>query len=341
MDPRERQASIDRAVEFLAAAQESDGAFAVLARRRGALDLEAADPSPFSTALVARGLESVPSPAARAILERALDSLQRAQSTGGVWKHWPPGHPRAASLPPDADDTACAIDLLARRRGLALAPRAALLAAGRDASGRFHTWILPRLSAAGRPLAALRLLRWRTYAARRHPFWDATEARPDDVDAGVNANVLLALGDRPATAPAARWLADRIARGDEASADKWHRHPWAVRFFVARAMERHAGLAAAAGPALGRRIAGEAPSLVAAGDALALALATAAARHAPVERELAGTLAEALAARQEGDGGFPRAELYFGGPRESVGWGSRALTTGIALVGLGAPGVTE
>lgn len=341
MNPRERQATIDRAVGFLAAAQETDGAFAVQARRRDSASLEAADPSPFSTALVARGLESVRSLAARAILERALDSLQRAQSAGGVWKHWPREHPRAASLPPDADDTACAIDLLARRRGLALAPRAALLAAGRDAGGRFYTWLLPRDVAARRPLAALRLLRWRTYAAPRHPFWNTTEARPDDVDAGVNANVLLALGDRPETVRAARWLADRIARGDESSADKWHRHPWAVRFFVARAMERHAGLAAAAGPALGRRIAGEARSLVAAGEALALALATAAARHVAVERELGEALAEALAARQEADGGFARAELYYGGPRESVGWGSRALTTGIALVGLGAPGVTE
>lgn len=340
MDPRERQASIDRAVEFLAAAQESDGAFAVLARRRGALDLEAADPSPFSTALVARGLERALAGgtrdprararflAARAVDGRRLEALAAGASAGGEPAAGRRRHglrDRSPGPPP--------------RLGACPARRAARSGSRRERPVPYL--ILPRLSAAGRPLAALRLLRWRTYAARRHPFWDATEARPDDVDAGVNANVLLALGDRPATAPAARWLADRIARGDEASADKWHRHPWAVRFFVARAMERHAGLAAAAGPALGRRIAGEAPSLVAAGDALALALATAAARHAPVERELAGTLAEALAARQEGDGGFPRAELYFGGPRESVGWGSRALTTGIALVGLGAPGVTE
>ena len=46
-----------------------------------------------------------------------------------------------------------------------------------------------------------------------------------------------------------------------------------------------------------------------------------------------------LLATQHADGGWPSAPYYYGGPKQSVSWGSRELTTGLCLEALSRMGV--
>jgi hypothetical protein len=108
-----------------------------------------------------------------------------------------------------------------------------------------------------------------------------------------------------------------------------------VRWLIARAAGRAPSLAAAA-PALAARVGEEAGELTRAGAAadVALALATGAAVGAPAPARV--TLAARLLAEQDAEGGWPRAGIWFGGPRRTVDWGSAALSTALAAGALAA-----
>jgi len=325
-------AALAAAAERLAAEQRADGEIPVSLRRAGEAGEGAVDRTIFATALALPFLDALAaSGAARAapLPAAARRFLAGERGASGLLRFWPRDHPRGRALPPDLDDTAAAARALAPRRPERLAR---LLAAQRDPEGRLYTWLLPR--------SAAQLVRFPELAgalpllAARHPFWRQSEARPGDVDAGANAQALAWLGDRPELAPAATWLAELVRTGREEEADRWHRL-WGVRWLIALAAGRAPSLGAAA-RALAARVGDEAGELARAGAAadVALALATGAAVGAPAPARAA--LAARLLAEQDAGGGWPRAALWFGGPRRTVEWGSAALSTALAAGALAA-----
>ncbi len=200
--------ALERAITFLEQRQLPSGEIPVQAWGKP-------DPSIFPTALAAHCLSFAPG--AAKIRERALDFLAAEMDPRGLWKHWPRTHPHSAGLPPDLDDTACASAVLSRA-GRAVPDNRALLLANRNRRGLFKTWYL------GAP-------------ELRHPlalffFFRRTSAKPFDVDAVVNANVLFYLGDAPAVAEHLRAV---LREKRETQCDKWYENPFAVHYFFARA----------------------------------------------------------------------------------------------------------
>lgn len=296
------------------------------------------DASPFATSHIVYSLGFLPAADAQPMLDRALAYLRREMTGPGLWRYWNrdaewEGRPIFAFIPADLDDTASHSSLL-RHHGIAFPDNRHLLLHNRDREGRFYTWFVPR------PRASADLRYWRAVLgevtlARLTVFWRTTEAAYDDVDAVVNANVLLYLGETPKTAPVVRWLARIVEEGREAESDKWYRDIFTFHYALSRC--RLAGvhgfdhlrplildrLATAVRPDGGI---GEHPMHA------ALALNTI--FNMQIDAPFTGRALAYVLDTQAADGGWPAAAYYYGGPRRSVSWGSRDLTTGLCLEAL-------
>lgn len=329
-------AALDRAVGFLGACQLPSGEMPVYRSTDPTLRTDrTADPSPFGTALIAYSLGYAGTAQAGTLLRRAAAFLRGQVEGPGMWRYWTREHPYHSVIPADLDDVACASHLL-RREGVEFPDNRALVLANRDREGRFYTWVAPRRGAPLSP-AWWRVALWQwANPVKAYHFWKLNECEPDDVDAIVNANVLLYLGERAETAPAARYLARVLEEGREDCSDKWHLNRFTFYYTVARAFrEGVTSLAPLRGECV-RRIVARARADGGIGDTeLDTALAACAllawgAAPAELDRALAFLLR-----RQGEDGGWPATAMYYGGPKRYFGWGSEALTTGFCVEALG------
>lgn len=327
-------AAVARAVDFLRSVQLPSGEFPVYASNDPSMKQGGEpDPSVFPTALAAHSLSFCAG--AAPLRERALAFLAGEMDRNGLWRHWTRDHPHCAQLPPDLDDSSCASPAIADPA--LLAGNRSIILDNRRRDGLFLTWILPRLSAG----AAHRRAAWPQL--RHLPtlflFFRRTSARPGDVDAVVNANALFHLGAFGGRGAVVDFLTGVLRRGAESECDKWYENPFAVRYFLSRALAGEPGAA----ELIERRAAAAAPA-----SALEAALALCTALHCgrrPGEAEV-----EALLALQDADGSWPRASLYHGGRLRLAGggfaprhpdtphWGSEALTTAFAVEALSLAG---
>lgn len=322
------RAALAGALERLGTAPPGSGGVPLYFRLHDDAGEGVEDATVFGAALLAPLVGLAGDPRAAAWCRRAREFVLGERGRSGLVRFWPKGHPRRASVPPDLDDTAAAAALGAAPPGRL----ARLVLAFADSRGRLATWLYPRrrLDLARFPELATA----RRFADPGHRFWRETEADPADADAGANAQALAWLGDLPGTERAAAWLLEVSAAGAEEGADRWHR-VWGVRWLVARAARRASALAPAL-PWLGKRVEREAEALASAGEALDVAFALAVAATIG-SGDLARTrLAGRLLEEQAGDGSWPRAPLWWGGPKRRSEWGSAVATTAVAAGALGA-----
>lgn len=329
--PRAARDSVARALAYLESVQLPSGELPVLASNDPTLaEGAAADPSVFPTALAAYCLSFCAE--AGPIRRRALGFLAAERDRHGLWRHWTRDHPHCAQLPPDLDDSSCASAAVGDTAGPA--GNREILLCNRRRDGLFLTWILPRLRLG---CAAHRRATWPQlrHAATLFLFFRRTSARPGDVDAVVNANALFHLGRFEGRDKVVRFLLDILRRGAEPECDKWYENPFAIRYFLSRAL---AGEPEAA-ELIARRAAAASPA-----NAFETALALCASLHGgarPSDSEV-----HSLLALQSPDGSWPRAALYHGGrlrlpgggfaPRhpDTPHWGSEALTTAFCVEAL-------
>jgi len=319
---------LDAALGFLAREQRSNGEFPTYKARDAALTEEPAfDATPFATAYVLHSLSYVDDPAVRALTGPALDFLEAEMEPYGVWRYWTSTHPQHDVIPPDLDDTCCAAAVL-RRFGRSVPDNDELLLANRDRRGLFYTWLVPRP-------AFTRSRAWWRVALRQAPathgrlnFWRLTEASPWDVDGVVNANVLHRLGDRPEARPVAAHLASELAGGRAASCDKWHRNECAFLYAVSRA---YASGVTALEPMCQPLADHSETALDGELTPAEVALAACTLLNLGRRGSALDQAVERLAASQAQTGAWPGFALYWGGPKLVYGWGSEALTTGLAM----------
>lgn len=296
------QSALRHALALLESRQLPSGELPVLASAKP-------DPSVFPTALTAHALSFAPD--ATKVRERALDFLGAEMDRRGLWKHWTREHPYHGQLPPDLDDTSCASAALSRA-GRSFPDNRRLLIRNRNRRGLFRTWKL-------------------TGAQLRHPiitllFFRNTSAKPLDVDAVVNANVLHYLGAIPETRAVVAHLLAILRENRESQSDKWYENRFAVWYFFSRALRT---VAPEAGEILTTKIAHATPS-----NALEHALAACVLLDWNRTPDL-----DALLALQLDSGAWPSAPLYHGGRRrrrdgtfdpphpDTPHWGSEELTT--------------
>jgi hypothetical protein len=320
---------LNKAIGFLERRQLANGEFEVLACNDEAMTQSCTtDPSVFPNALIAYCLASWPR--AADVVARVRGFLLTEQDTFGLWRHWTSKHPRCAFLPPDLDDTSCAATAFTDDDA-EMASRRQLILANRNSEGLFHTWFAPRFRWTG-----LRHLRT-TLAQLRHPltlhvFFKTTAARRHDVDAVVNANALLYLGDFPDRDIVIDYLLDVLRHRRESECDKWYSNHFVIWYFFSRSLSR----VSEAKEMISRRISDAVPT-----NAIDRAMAINALLNCG-QAPPAESIARLVDAQLE-DGSWPRAALYFGGrlrrgisfgPRIAPFWGSAELTTAFCIEAL-------
>jgi hypothetical protein len=328
-------AAVGRALEFLHRRQLPSGEFVCYRSTDPTIRTDReVDSSPFPTALIAYSLGFAGGEHARAMLAKACSFFLAEMEGPGMWRYWTRQHPYHAVIPVDLDDVAC-VSYVLRREGAAFPANEPLILANRDRAGLFHTWIVPRRPLP-RGLAHWRVALWQWASpVKAYYFWKLNECDMDDVDAVVNANVLLYLGESAATRPAIAYLAGVLRRGAEESSDKWHLNRFTFYYALARA---YADGAASLGELRGevvRRIVERARPGGAIGDTeLDTALAACALLAWGSEVPELDRAIEYLLARQGAHGDWPATAMYYGGPKKYYGWGSEELTTGFCVEAL-------
>jgi hypothetical protein len=335
MNPNELDAAVARGLDFLERSQLPSGEFKVFMSTDNRMEEDCVvDSSPFPTALVAYSLGFADPAKAGGMLAKALRFLLAEMEGPGLWRYWTKQHRYHSTIPPDLDDVAC-VSLVLRRHGVAFPANERLVFANRDPRGLFYTWMTPRW-----PMPAVAaywrvVLRQWLNPLRLYYFWKLNESAPNDVDCVVNANVLFYVGAGPGTGAVVEYLLDVFRRGEEGCCDKWHLNPFTFQYVVSRNFR--AGVSALGeirDEAVGRLVAAAKPGGSIGESVMETALAVCALLDwgsAPPELESA---AEFLLAAQRAGGDWPRAALYYGGPKKYYGWGSEELTTGFCLEAL-------
>jgi hypothetical protein len=305
MDRSELSTAVTKALGFLAARQKPYGEFPVYRYRNPQLSGSGFhDSSPFLTTFTVYALSFVDTSAARTLAAKGLRFLLEQREPGGLWRYWSSRYGRP--IDPDIDDMCCASFVIER-----LAPdlhepgnQAAILA-NRNGEGLFKTWVRP-------------------------PEAD------NDVEGGVNANVLLYLGDREETRGAAATLNRMILEGAEEESALYYLDPLALYYMVSRAYLHGAASLGACRETILRRIADrEARGEPASAMQTAFASCAQINLGAPAVTVRSGV--ERLLATQASDGSWPREAFYCGWTRgevTSTWWGSEELTTTLGLEAL-------
>lgn len=216
-------AGIDRSVDFLAGAQNSDGCFPeyIFVLKDNAW--RRSRPTVFSTALIAGALSEVlkyrdlPGDRSRAacetMLKKSLDFFIGRMKMPGLWKFGMAGDEQWKNLPYDLDDTCCVSHLLKNYHPyIHFGMNKSIIMKNRNSEGIFYTWLLP-----------------------------ASMAHRNDTDTVVNANTILYLGEIPETVRAIDYICELVNAGKEEGSFYYYLDRRALYYFISRAYSEGAG----------------------------------------------------------------------------------------------------
>ena len=304
--------AIEKGVAFLESAQLSSGEIPIeTSPNREMSGACVRDPVVFPAALAARALSNTP--AAEGVRSRALDFLVREMEPGGLWRYPSSEHSGHDYIPLDVDDTSLASAALVAG-GRNVPNNRGLLLANRNRRGLFRTW----------------MVRWWPHPRRTWDFFRLTTANIGDVDAAINANVVVYLGVCEETRPVISHILAVLRADGEMMSTKWYEGRFTVWYFFSHALRE---VAPEAGEMIVRRVEEASPR-----NALELALAVSTLllwNRTPDVQPLIDA--------QLPSGAWPRAAFYHAGLRKTSRnqyqatppwWGSEALTTVLAIEAL-------
>jgi hypothetical protein len=330
------KAAIASGLRYLSGVQTSEGEIPVFcAYSPGMDDRRRLDPCLFGAALIANLLAACPE--ASGICNRACDFIEAQREPRGLWAYYKKGHGRLAT-PPDVDTTSMSTSALVAC-GRKRPDNRIVLLDNLDPNGLFFTWIFPTrgISRFSLPVRLWRRLLNRLDRPRYRALLAETPWAPEDVSAGVNANVLTALGGFEDDHRLIEALLEILRTGREDSCDKYYDNPNLIRFFFSRALVSRCREAR---ELLLRGVAEVPPDAPALDIALSILVRTI--WDAPVSPDLT----RQLVAAQDSSGAWPIAPLYCAGRQRlgylrfaptEPGWfrlGSEAITTAFCVSAL-------
>ena len=316
-----RQDAVVCALSFLERDQDPSGEFPTWSSQRGDSGALVREYSVFITSHVLFSLRFAPGELAQALRCRGIDFIARQAVSPGIWPFWT--HRGAKRVPPDIDDTCCcSFELKDVHPHIAGGVNRSLILSNRNEDGLFSTW-----------------------------FGRSPGAGGGDVDAVVNANALLYLGEGSGLEPVVDHvnvvlgrLSERVANESVGSPTgtgaemvsaiaPWYLDPTAVFYAASRAFFNGVtGLAPGCAKLL--QVLTDAPvdSMAREGRELATALEICALRNL----ECADTRAicsrlDILLSSQREDGSWPRRPFFQDPIRR---YGSESLTTGFCVEAL-------
>ena len=286
-------AALQRAVAYLNATQESDGAFHAYASKSIGMQNAVKYASPFITPFVLQSVRDLQYSGLAGLRSKGLQFLCREQEAGGIWRTHTLNNPfhDEEALPADLDDIAVISHCLSVH-GACFDDNKSLIMENTDNQGLFLTWVDPPFS--------------------------------NEIDGVVQANVLAYLGS--SYAPACRFITDLVVYDRPFS--QWYPDPFAFYYAISRAICNGVEGLVGCRPHLLKRIYEQTKSDGSFGTPLqtAFALNTLLDLHGE-ERRIAQGLA-VLISQQRKDGAWPIETFYRGFANY---YGSPALTTAIAV----------
>ena len=296
--------AISRAIDFLGNRQLPYGEFQTWRWENSPLDRQASfESSPYSTTYVLYSLSFAEDPRIAGMAGRALGFLAEEMQPPGLWRYYSSRTPQ--TLPPDLDDTACAAFALRQSHDeIRLGLHLRVILANRDPDGRFKTFL--------------------------------TDGR-NNVDAVVNANVLLYLGEREETQAACDYIRQVVTDGQETHASLYGVDDLFLYYALSRAYFQGVRSLGSCRDLVVERITARQHEKGLFGDELATALAIASLCNFGSDEPVALARAvEHLLGRQREDGSWPRSTFY----TDSGGgfYGSEELTTAFAVEALARAG---
>lgn len=331
--------AIDKGIGFLSEHQFHHGEFCTYIGEGTYLEKWCIpDSTTFSTAAICTSLLPLSDdPDVGKIFQKAAGFLKYHMMRGGAWNYFTTWHKLFPLCPADIDCTAV-ISYFLEKTGHAFPDNRALILANRNTRGLFYTWFTFRLRDAIHLRKAA--THWKLLAREcMHPlgsllFWLKSTCSKSDVDAVVNANVALYLGDDARTAPAIRHLIRVIREGRETVSDKWYRNPLEVYYAISRVYAGGAHALEAIRELITARILDMARPDGCIGDSAAdTAMAMIALMHLGYQGSELKNGVRYLISCQTPSGSWQRQALCFSGA--SIVWGSEELSTALCLEALG------
>ena len=328
--------AIRKGLDFLAKNQLPSGEFKTLVSRDMELAVEPRhDSSPFATAHIVSSLASFNFEECNPIIQCAAKFLLSQRLIGGLWKFWVKNHPGFWDIPADMDDT-CVVSLALRDAKITFSQNLGVLTGNMDESGRFFTWIQRRPLHTRKIFSLWILLPIAKSVLGRKGFFQTGEARREDIDAVVNANVVrhFAAHSR-ATSGAVEWLWQVIQSGGEKSADRYYQNEFALYHSIARGLQDNVTPFFRFKTMMQNRMVDRLNENGSIGQTVQdTALAAVALVAVGANREVIQKTACYLLSQQRADGSWSAHSYYYGGWSRDFCWGSRELTTGFCIEAL-------
>jgi hypothetical protein len=333
--------ALDRAIDFLVGNQLPTGQFKTYGGPEETLQTGyIVVDEVFTTSLVLYTLGFVRGDRVNWMNQKAVRFLLKEKMRPGVWRYWTGFYngKRRAKLgwedvwnPPDIEDTAL-ISLALARNGVKFPRNRELILANRRADGLFYTWIVPRPQYP-RNLAYWQVVLPQYFIPRELDiYWKFSGARRDDIDGGINANVLLYLGERPETQAAIDFLIKVVREEREAECCKWYRRPMTIRYFISRAHFHGVKRLAVIKDEIVQRVEQSLTGADSFRSPLEVAMSISTWLNFQYQPPLLEPAVDYLLATQSVDGSWLRGTLY--GRAGDYNFGSEEITTGLCLEAL-------
>jgi hypothetical protein len=336
-------AAIDRAVAFLRRQQLPHGEFVTLLAPDRKMSDPVFDSSPFVTSFVVYALTHLERAGVEDIARKALAFLRGEMEFGGVWRYWSSRQHKHDRLPPDLDDTSCISYCMRIMRCRVPSNRWAFRYA-RDGSGRFLTWLLPRWPGPFSPwfwfARSVGVFQARQRARRigldgvDDPRFVKVPIVTDDVDAVVNANVVLYLGESKETASAIRYIIDTVQNRMATLFSIYYEEPLALYYMVGRAHRHASPRLAVLKPAITAAVMERLRGGALFDNPLCAAMAASVLLTYNADPKTVGKAAEYVMSTQRSDGGWNAYPFYGSQTRGGAVWGSEELTTAFCIEAL-------
>ncbi|WP_375492448.1 phytanoyl-CoA dioxygenase family protein [uncultured Nostoc sp.] len=325
--------SLARAIDFLYQNQLHDGEFQTETCQRWTtpagevIEKWLFDSSPFATSLVLYSLSFLKyEKKVQKITEKGLSFLLNEMELGGLWRYWSSKNERHRMIPPDLDDICC-ISYVLKMNNISLPNNIGIVMENRNKQGVFYTWLFPNSL---RKLTLSLLTLGKAFSNSKE-LWELTNK--DDVCCGVNANVLLYLGESQQTQKVINYLITIVLAGNEDSNTSFYNHKLSFYYMLSRAYFNGVNSLRVVKITIINKILNLQKTDGSFGDELLTALAVCIMLNFNYQTPSLDRAIEFLLKTQQQNGSWQRIPMY-GGQLDKATFGSAELTTAIAVEAL-------
>jgi hypothetical protein len=251
--------------------------------------------------------------------EKSLDFLLSAMEEHSTWRFYPANNRKVIyadgafrkfdmRIVPDFDDTACASYAL-RTNKVSFPSNEELFYNAKMPGGAFPTWVLDKQE----------LIKEKDYVPPHN-----------NICCGVNANVLMYLGDNSRTKDVSSYINQVILHGKEAESCDYFPNPLALYYLISRAYFTGASSLSESQSAITEKLLCYLHSEQHSLDVLSIALAVASLLNFNCFTHDLDKWIDIIIDRQQADGSWPAKSFFIDSPGGNY-YGSRELTTAIAI----------